>query len=99
MSSSRTAKQYARSTDGLRDALFDEMEDLRVGASHPQEALAFASLAGRVIESCDLDLRREAANERAEQRALRNRELAAREKELLALPAPQEGDDVDFDEE
>lgn len=92
MSSSRLAKSYERSTTGLRDALFDEMEDLRVGASHPQEALAFSRLAEQVIASADLDLRREATEDRRAERQLREQELLERQRMLL-LSAPEDDDD------
>lgn len=60
MSSDRKAKKYPRDVFGLRDALFDELEDLRAGASAPHEVLAVCSLAERVLDTFDAQMKREA---------------------------------------
>ena len=49
-------KTFARTTEGLRDALMAEMEDIRAGIAAAAEAQAFAALAGRAIDSFALDL-------------------------------------------
>lgn len=67
-------KTFARTTDGLRDALMTEMEDIRSGIATPNEAMAFAELAEKVIRSMESDLvaerlkdqREEVEHERAE---------------------------------
>jgi len=43
--------KFARDLDGLFDALMSELEDLRDGVSSPNEAHAFAAIAGRAIDS------------------------------------------------
>lgn len=55
----RAGKKFERSNEGLRDALLAEMEDLRAGLSSPLEAQSFAQLAGRVIESLEVDLKKQ----------------------------------------
>jgi len=49
--------KFERTTAGLRDALMAEMEDVREGIAGPAEAMAFAALAGRIIESLAADAR------------------------------------------
>lgn len=63
-----------RTTAGLREALFCEMEDLRAGVATPHEAFAFAKLAENVIASFAADL-------------VAERILVERER-LKALPPP-----------
>lgn len=75
-------KAYARSTEGLRDALFDEMADLRAGIATPQEASAFANLAGRIIESVQADIA-------VQQLAIRKRQLELDSAELTMLPGQE----------
>ena len=40
-----------KTTEGLRDALFDEINALRAGTSNPQQARALCQLADKVIDS------------------------------------------------
>ena len=54
---SEDTKIYDRTMSGLRDALFDELQDLRAGIANPNEALAFAKLADKIIQTVVLDLR------------------------------------------
>ncbi len=49
-------KTFERTTEGLRDALMSEMEDIRAGIATPDEANAFAGLAEKVIKSMEADL-------------------------------------------
>lgn len=49
-------KNVVRSTKGLRDALFDEMDALRHGRSNPHVASAQAKLAVQIINSVRLDI-------------------------------------------
>ena len=56
------AKKMARTSKGLRDVLFDEIESLRSGDGDPSRALAVANLAKQVINTVkvELDYHREA---------------------------------------
>lgn len=40
-----------KTAEGLRDALFDEINRMRQGAGSPQEARALCSLAAQIIDS------------------------------------------------
>jgi hypothetical protein len=73
--SSRKNKVYARSVEGLRDALFDELEDLREGASSPHEAVAFSTLAERVLDTFDKEMKKAAFDMAVKERAQRLEEL------------------------
>lgn len=74
MSSSRKSKKYARDVYGIRDALFDELEDLRSGASSPHEAAGFCALAERVLDTFDMEMKREAFNITCDERRQRIQE-------------------------
>jgi hypothetical protein len=55
----QTAKAPApvmRSSAGLRDALFDEMDALRNGNSNPTRANAVAKLAGSIVETVHMEM-------------------------------------------
>lgn len=45
-----------RTSAGLRDALFDELDGLRHGTSNPAKANAVAKLAGQVIDTVKMEL-------------------------------------------
>lgn len=45
-----------RTSAGLRDALFDELDGLRNGESNPAKANAVAKLAGQVIDTVKMEL-------------------------------------------
>lgn len=82
--------KFERSTEGLRDALMCEMEDIRAGIANAPEAMAFASLAGRVIETLEVDikerLRRDSLEREAREHAEEKRRLAVerlKERRLL----------------
>lgn len=49
-------KEFPRTAQGLRDALFDEWEALRRGESTPQKARATALLAGQIISSVRMEI-------------------------------------------
>jgi|GEM_PF-5281242 uncharacterized protein (UPF0248 family) len=51
--------KFERTTDGLRDAIMSEMEDMRAGIVTPDEANAFALLAKQVIDSMQADLNKQ----------------------------------------
>lgn len=53
---SRNLTNYTNNMEGLRRALFDQLQDLRDGISKPDEALAVAQIAGRILESARLEL-------------------------------------------
>ena len=46
----------ARTSKGLRDVLFDELESLRAGGSNPTQANAVAKLAGSVVETVKMEI-------------------------------------------
>lgn len=46
----------ARSTTGLRDALFDELDKLRSGKSNPSHANALAKVSAVIIETARLEI-------------------------------------------
>jgi hypothetical protein len=45
-----------RTSSGLRDALFDELDALRAGESNPQRAQAVSKLACQVINSVKMEI-------------------------------------------
>lgn len=45
-----------RTSAGLRDALFDELDGLRNGSTNPAKANAAAKLAGQVIDTVKMEL-------------------------------------------
>ena len=45
-----------RTSEGLRDILFDEIEGLRRGEGDPQRATIIAKLAGQIVAVAKLDL-------------------------------------------
>lgn len=47
----KTELPVTKSTEGLRDALFDEINLIRSGKSNPQRAKAVAQMAARIIDS------------------------------------------------
>ena len=46
-----------RTTHGLRDILFDELEELRSGEGDPSKAMAVANLARQIIGVANLEIR------------------------------------------
>lgn len=51
-----TEKPSNRTTAGLRDALFDELELMRSGDGDPTRALAVANLAKQIINTAKVEL-------------------------------------------
>ena len=45
-----------RSSAGLRDAIFDEIDAIRNGSSNPTRANAVAKLAGSIVETVRMEL-------------------------------------------
>lgn len=72
--------KFERSTEGLRDALMSEMEDIRAGIAAAPEAMAFASLAGRVIETLEVDIKEQIRRDNLEREA---REYIAEKRRLV----------------
>jgi len=70
-------KQYKRDMDGLIDACFDQLQDLRDGISNTSETTAFAKTAELIIRAAEADVRRQAMHYMHEQRMLelRNQRL------------------------
>ena len=48
--------QVPKTTEGLRDALFDEINSLRTGNGNLQRARVLAQLAGQVIDSLRIQI-------------------------------------------
>lgn len=71
------AKIYARSMDGLIDACFDQLQDLRDGISNANETIAFAKAAEMIVRGVEADLKRKALQYAHDQRMLElnNRKL------------------------
>lgn len=46
----------SRTTQGLRDILFDEIAELRTGAGDPTKSLAVANLAKQIINTAKVEL-------------------------------------------
>lgn len=94
MSSSKRTKTYGRDVFGLRDALFDELEDLRSGSSSPHEAAGFCALAERVLDTFDMEMKREAFNLTCDERRLR-----LQEKTVTLLEDKSTGAEIDAEDE
>lgn len=89
-SQQREHKAYDHTSAGLRDALFDELADLRNGVTTPHYATAVSKIATNILHSVELDLRQT--------------EIAAMQERnrVLALSAPQQlqiTDHADDDED
>lgn len=58
----------SRSSQGLRDILFDEIEELRTGSGDPQKSMAVANLAKQIVNTAkiELDFHRQMAQHAAE---------------------------------
>jgi hypothetical protein len=52
----RTGKQVTRTSQGLRDILFDEIEELRSGDGDPQKSMAVANLAKQIVNTAKIEL-------------------------------------------
>lgn len=77
----RERKVYERSPAGLRDALFDQMEDLRDGISSADEAIAFAQLSNQVLKTAEAEHRQKAIELQERQTELEERQTALAEAE------------------
>lgn len=51
-----TAAPVSRTSAGLRDLIFDEIDALRNGSSNPTRANAVAKLAGGIVETVRMEL-------------------------------------------
>lgn len=56
MSKVATSAPVARTSAGLRDALFDELDGLRNGSSNPARASSTAKLATSIIDTVRMEL-------------------------------------------
>lgn len=90
----RETKVYDHTSAGLREALFDELADLRNGVTTPHYATAVSKIATNILHSVELDMKQSMIEEARE----RNR--------LLALTAPttpqltdQSDEEADADED
>ena len=66
------ARKRSRTSQALRDVLFDEIDELRSGKGDPQRATAVANLARQIIAvaKVELDFHREAAKQAEDGRAI-----------------------------
>lgn len=53
----KPAKQYERSTKGLRDMLFDAIEQVQAGTMKATQAVQLASVVRQIVATADLELR------------------------------------------
>lgn len=62
------SKKTARTSQGLRDILFDEIDELRNGNGDPTKSMAVANLAKQIINTAkvELDFHRQLAQHAAE---------------------------------
>jgi hypothetical protein len=51
-----TAEKAKRTSGGLRDVLFDEIDALRAGKSNPARARALAMLANTALKSVEIEI-------------------------------------------
>ena len=51
-----SATPVVRTSAGLRDAIFDEMDAIRNGDSNPTRANAVAKLAGSIVDTVQMEL-------------------------------------------
>jgi hypothetical protein len=79
-------KHYTRDMQGLIDACFDQLQDMRDGIATAAETIAFAKSADIVVRAVETDLKREALKYAHDQRML---QLA---NERLALEKLTTGD-------
>lgn len=56
MAKTKTVAKVSRTSEGLRDALFDEIDGLREGTSTPNKASAVAKLAVNIINSAFIEV-------------------------------------------
>ena len=52
----KTSKAITRTSAGLRNALFDEIDSLRNGASNPARARSLAMLANTALKSVEVEI-------------------------------------------
>ena len=78
-------ERFERTSDGLRDALMSEMEDIRAGIATPAEAQAFALLAAKVIHSMECDLAATAREDAREREQYRRQETLRHEAQALLM--------------
>jgi hypothetical protein len=100
MSSRKSGKSYTRDIRGLRDALFDEIEDLREGASSPHEAVAFCSLSEQVLETFNASIKQHAYMLAVEEKklAMENCRLSIKERSLRIENACQAEEGESYEE-
>jgi hypothetical protein len=56
MTTTKAAKPILRTSAGLRDAIFDEIDSIRDGSSNPTRANAVAKLATGIVETVRMEL-------------------------------------------
>lgn len=83
----REHKSYPSTPAGLREALFDELADLRGGVTTPHYAMAVSKIAGNVIASYEVELRQDLLNE------AKRHNSVIEERALLAAPVQPQLED------
>lgn len=56
MAKANGKKSIMRTSQGLRDVLFDEIEELRTGDGDPQKSLAVAHLAKQIVNTAKVEM-------------------------------------------
>lgn len=56
MAKTQEMKPITRTSAGLRDAIFDELDAIRNGSSNPTRANAVAKLAGSIVETVRMEV-------------------------------------------
>lgn len=56
MTKAEPAKKVERTSAGLRDALFDELDGLRDGSINPTKANATAKIASTIVDTVSMEL-------------------------------------------
>jgi len=62
-------KKIDRTSKGLRDALFDEIDSLRSDSPQPTKSMAVAKMAGQIINIAAAEMESSRATEKHEERA------------------------------
>ncbi len=86
----KNRRSIPRAIVALREHLFDEMDALYNGESHPHEAAAFAELASKVLDTVEMEMKHKAFQATMAERKLNQMRL---------LPAPQKQEEPVYEEE
>ena len=91
-------RKFERTTAGLRDALFCELEDIRDGVSDPMQTAHYARVAEAIVVTVELDFRKEELELRKREADDRRRMIMLREREeRRAITAQSHQEIIDAD--